>query len=343
MKYAVVAVLLASLQLTGCGPRALDPQADRAFTVLRNQLASTDSTLELREGRVSTEAGDYYYVEMGSGPLLLLYHGYPSFWFAWKPVLPALAAHFRVVAVDGLGANLSAKPEGLDPYRVPALAEQLHALLDELAGEQPVYLAGHDWGGALVWSFAQAYPDRVAAMAVLSAPPLNLFLDLLAGDPQQQKASAYVERLKGMLSADALPDSGAARLTDLAYGKLLADGHIDDADYAAFGRGLAQPGALRATTSWYAANVPEPDAIVDADFWPSRQASAPVPSLLIWGGRDRTFVERFLERAGDYATPLRIEVLPEAGHWPMFEEADATRTLMLEFFLEHVATPAASL
>ena len=325
---AAVCLLLAS-----CSVKELDTDATDAFDLLKADQLKQNSPYIPIEGFVDTSAGAYHYVEMGEGPPLLLYHGFPSFWYAWKNVMPVLAPHFRVIAVDGLGANLSAKPAGLDPYKVEALAGQLTEVLDGLNVDEPVYLVGHDWGGALVWSFAQAYPERVAAMTAISAPPLNLFLELLETNEDQRKASAYVERIKGYLVSAELPPSAAERMTQFGYGTLLETELIREADYQAFGVAMAQPDALRATGSWYAANIPEPSTITDGDYWPSRTASASVPSLLIWGEGDTVFVPEFLGMASSYAEPLQVEVLPEAKHWPMFEARDRTNELLLDFFL----------
>ncbi len=324
---------LALLAIASCAPPPQNGTADRAYEVLNDALVDHHGEYALSEGFVDTSAGRYHYVETGSGPTLILYHGFPSFWYAWKNVIPVLAGHFRVIALDGLGANLTDKPADLATYRLEALAGQLNEVIDELAGDEPVTLVGHDWGGALVWSFAQAYPERVAAMVSISAPPLNLFLELLSSDPVQQKASAYVERLKELAMSEEIPESAAARLTDLGYGKLQETGLISQRDYDAFGRGLAQAGHLRGTTKWYAANVPAPTAIGAGDFWPSREANAEVRSMVIWGEDDGTFVPRFLELAGDYARPLRVERLADTGHWPMFEAAARTNALLLDFLL----------
>lgn len=324
--------------LTGCEPQALNTEADRAYDVFRRDNAAHPAANTLREGTIQTTAGSYHYVALGSGPTVLLYHGFPSFWYAWKNVIPVLAEHFRVVAIDGLGANRSAKPADLSAYRVPALAGQLMEIIHELSPEDPVHLVGHDWGAALVWSYAQAYPENVASLTTISAPPLNLFLTLLATDSDQQRASRYVERLKALAASEKIPETGAARLTALGYGKLLEANLINQADYDAFGLGLSTPNHLRSTMNWYAANIPAPNEIQLENVWPATEATAQVPSLLIWGLDDGAFVGRFTDLAHQYAEPIQIERLPDTGHWPMFEAQERTNQLLKDFLLKHSET-----
>ena len=95
------------------------------------------------------------YVEAGACPLLILYHGFPMFWFSFYPQIEALKTQFRVVAIDGPGVNLSSKPANIELYKLENLALQIDELARHLHGDEPFYLVGHDWGGALVWAYAQ--------------------------------------------------------------------------------------------------------------------------------------------------------------------------------------------
>src|SRR6266581_8987348 len=87
-----------------------------------------------------------HYVEAGEGPLVILLHGFPEFWFAWRlQIAPLVAAGFRVVAPDTRGYNLSSKPEGFEAYAVDLLADDIRGLIAEL-GAESARLVGHDWG-----------------------------------------------------------------------------------------------------------------------------------------------------------------------------------------------------
>ena len=120
--------------------------------------ASDDGT-ELREGYA--EVGDVrlHYVEAGDGPLIVLLHGFPEFWFGWRlQVAPLAAAGFRVVAPDTRGYNLSSKPEGFEAYAVDLLAADIRDFIGDL-GAKSALLVGHDWGGSIAWTTAMDPPQ----------------------------------------------------------------------------------------------------------------------------------------------------------------------------------------
>src|SRR6516164_3914148 len=111
-----------------------------------------------------------HYVEAGAGPLVILLHGFPEFWYSWRHQIPALvAAGYRVIAPDQRGYNLSAKPRRVGAYRIEELAADVAGLIQH-AGESRATVVGHDWGGLVAWHFAMQYPDRVDKLIALNAP-----------------------------------------------------------------------------------------------------------------------------------------------------------------------------
>ena len=103
----------------------------------------------------------------GDGPPLLLVHGWPQTWYAWRLVMPALARDFKVIAPDQRGCGLSGKPEG--GYDTGTLAGDLVALMDAL-GHQRFAVAGHDTGMWIGYALAADHPDRVDRLAVAETP-----------------------------------------------------------------------------------------------------------------------------------------------------------------------------
>jgi epoxide hydrolase 4 len=105
-------------------------------------------------------------VEAGTGPLVVLLHGFPEFWYAWRHQLPALAdAGYRVVAPDLPGYNTSDKPPRVRDYRPRLLAQAVADLIVAL-GAGSATVAGHDWGGGLAWLLAMHHPERVERLAL---------------------------------------------------------------------------------------------------------------------------------------------------------------------------------
>jgi pimeloyl-ACP methyl ester carboxylesterase len=103
----------------------------------------------------------------GSGPPLLLVHGWPQTWYAWRLVMPALARDFTVVVPDQRGIGLSGRPA--DGYDTGTLAADLAALMDAL-GHDRFAVAGHDTGMWISYALAADHPDRVARLAVAETP-----------------------------------------------------------------------------------------------------------------------------------------------------------------------------
>ena len=128
-----------------------------------------DVGIELREGYAEVGDVNLHYVEAGDGPLIVLLHGFPEFWFGWRlQIEPLVAAGFRVVAPDTRGYNLSSKPEGFEAYAVDLLAADIRGLIGELGAESAL-LVGHDWGGSIAWTIAMNHPEVVDRLAILNA------------------------------------------------------------------------------------------------------------------------------------------------------------------------------
>ena len=272
-----------------------------------------------------------HYVEAGSGPLVIFYHGFPLFWFSFHHQMTALKDHYRVVAVDGLGVNLSSKPTDLEKYKLPNLAAQLDALANHLTPGEPFSLVGHDWGGALAWSFAQAYPGRLEKVIGINAPPTNQLLHLLQTNEEQRKRSSYMWLMRGGKTHTLITEDGARRLWKNAYAKFRDLPHFTKAHDEAFREALAVPGAVDGGINWYRANIPLLQDLGEAECWPSPTASTPVPALLIWGETDTTFVSEFIDELDQYATNLEVKRLPDVGHTPMLEAPSLTTSIIEEF------------
>jgi pimeloyl-ACP methyl ester carboxylesterase len=127
------------------------------------------TTTEVRDGYA--EIGDIrlHYVEAGEGPLVVLLHGFPEFWYGWRrQIEPLAAAGFRVVAPDLRGYNLSARPDSVEAYGTGALVADIRGLIHE-RGAESAMLVGHDWGGTVAWDTAMQHPEVVDRLAILNA------------------------------------------------------------------------------------------------------------------------------------------------------------------------------
>src|ERR1700751_4490328 len=128
-----------------------------------------DEGSELREGYAEIGDQRLHYVEAGDGPLIVLLHGFPEFWYGWREQIEPLAeAGLRVVAPDMLGYNLTARPSDVAAYDSGQLTADIRGLIRE-RGAESALLVGHDWGGTVAWDTAMNYPEVVDRLAILNA------------------------------------------------------------------------------------------------------------------------------------------------------------------------------
>jgi pimeloyl-ACP methyl ester carboxylesterase len=126
--------------------------------------------MEADHRQVRVDGVELHVAELGSGAAVILCHGFPELWYSWRHQLPALAdAGYRAVAPDLRGYGESSIPTEVEAYDVLSLCGDLIGLLDELGEERAVFV-GHDWGAIVVWTLAQAHPDRVSAVVGMSVP-----------------------------------------------------------------------------------------------------------------------------------------------------------------------------
>ena len=257
-----------------------------------------------------------------SKPLLLLLHGFPEYWGAWRELMPAFADEYHVVAPDQRGYNLSDKPAQVRDYRPAVLVADLVGLMRALGHERCV-LVGHDWGGAIAWAFASAHPEKVERLVILNAPHAVPFARALAGDAAQQQASRYMNWLRRPGSEELLAENGFARLERLLQNPDGAD-WFDPAARADYHAAWGQPGALAGNVAWYRASPLFPPtetepgaaalALDPADF------VVEVPTLVLWGERDIALLPVLLDGLEGLVPKMRLVRLPDASHWLVHEQ-----------------------
>lgn len=323
------------VSLTGC-TREGAPESERGGPDV------TDAAVEYAN-RVTASAPYYredwferygirlHYVEAGEGELVILYHGFPSFWFSFFDQMEALKSRYRVVAVDGLGSGLSDKPNDLSRYTVEALAAQLDALARHLAGDEKFILIGHDWGGALALSYAEAYPARLKGVVGMSAPSYNVFIDLYASDERQREASAYMLRIRDTSKEAVEANPPGERLWSQSYGHLLDTGELTDEEGELFRAALTSPDATNGGFNWYRANAPALDRSSGDHYWPNPPVPIKPPVLFITGSEEPVFISEYVDRMEVAAVDFTAVVLPGIRHWTSMQDPDKSTQAILGF------------
>ena len=267
-----------------------------------------------------------HYVEAGEGPLVLLLHGFPQFWYEWRHQIPALVeAGFRVVAPDLRGYNLSDKPPRVQAYRLELLARDVERLI-LACGERTATVVGHDWGAIVAWVAAMRYPGRVQRLAILNVPHPARFLDGLLS-PRQLLRSSYMFFFQIPRLPEELIRSGDfAPLRSALYKVSVRPGTFTAKDIERYVEAMARPGALTATLNYYRAFLRKP-----RETWALlKRIEAPV--LVIWGERDRLLSPRLAEPPPLWVPNLlRVERLLEASHWVAEDSPREVNSLLISF------------
>lgn len=130
-----------------------------------------------------------------SAPLIVMIHGFPDFWYSWRDQMDALSKDYYAVAIDQRGYNLSDKPKGVEQYDMSLLVGDVAAVIKHLKRDKAV-IVGHDWGGAVAWTFAMMKPDMTEKLVILNLPHPKGLQRELANNPAQQKNSQYARNFQ---------------------------------------------------------------------------------------------------------------------------------------------------
>ena len=284
-----------------------------------------DVGIELREG--SAEVGDVslHYIEAGEGPLVILLHGFPEFWFGWRSqIAPLAASGYRVVAPDTRGYNLSSKPEDFKAYGVDELADDIQGLIRELSADS-AHIVGHDWGGTIAWTLAMNHPEVVERLAILSAAHPRRLSEGLK-NPNQLRKSWYFF----FFATPGLPEE-VVHLRDWHFFRHFlheANPPYTEEEFERYVEAWSQPGAAAGMINYYRASVRQSQKEALAKL---RPLSA--PTLVIWGEGDSYLGADLAEPDKDDVPNLdRVERLPDASHWVHHDEADRVNKLLTDFF-----------
>ena len=269
----------------------------------------------LRDRNIVSDGLPLHLVESGQGRLVLFLHGFPEFWYAWRRQLRLFGEVCHAVAPDLRGYNLSAKPAGLEPYRMRCLVGDVEALANALGHERMV-LVGHDWGGVVAWAAAIARPDLVERLVIVNAPHPGVFARLLADHPPQIEASRYIAEFLDPGTEDRMLADDARELARWITTYGIAKGFMTAADDRLYRAAWQIPGALTAMLAYYRNR---------GLSGPRREREAlavRVPTRVVWGMKDRALTPANLDGLVDYVPDLSVDRVDDAGHWVVHERPE---------------------
>lgn len=279
---------------------------------------------------VTANGARFHVAEYGpvDGPLVLLLHGFPEFWWSWRHQLITLGeAGFRVVAPDLRGYGASDKPpRGYDAYTLSSdVAGMIRAL-----GARDAVVVGQDWGGVLAWTVATLHPRVVSKLVVLSMPhPLRL-RRAVATDRRQLAASAYI----GFFQLPRAPEARLRRADGAYVADLLrrwgGPGFPDAETEARCRQAMQVPGAAHSALEWYRWAVRSRTRPSGLRFLALLERGVGVPTLQLHGALDSCLLPETAVGSGTWVhAAYAFELLPDVGHFPAQEAPGAVSAAIL--------------
>jgi epoxide hydrolase 4 len=279
----------------------------------------------VRFSRYRTNGVTLHVAEAGpeDGPLLVLLHGFPEFWYGWRHQIDGLAeAGYRVLAPDQRGYNLSDRPREIAAYDLDLLARDILDLADAV-GRRRFSLVGHDWGASVGWWLAARHADRLDRFAATNAPHPSVWLEAMRDTPEQRRKSRYVQLLRLPLLPEFLMRQRNFKALADALRASKRPEACSESDLAQYRAAWSAPSALTGMVNWYR-------ALLRKELPPSHRERIGAPTLIIWGRDDPYAITDLAERSARLCNSARIAYL-DASHWVQHDEPDRVTRLLLDF------------
>jgi pimeloyl-ACP methyl ester carboxylesterase len=264
-------------------------------------------------------------VEAGpaDGPLLILLHGFPEFWWGWRHQITPLAEQgYHVVAPDMRGYNLSDTPQGIDAYRLETLGADVLALADSF-GANRFHLVGHDWGGVIAWDLAASHPGRIDRLVVMDAPNADLWARVMMRRPTQAVRSAYAAFFQLPRVPEIALGAADFRAMRAMMRRSGREGTFTPDDLDRYAEAWSHPGSLSAMLNYYRALRKRP--------LPDEPRRIRTPTLILWAENDVALEHHVATAALEACDDGRLEIVPGTTHWLHLEEPDQVNAEIIEF------------
>jgi len=289
-------------------------------------LAKENMTQQWEEQQMTVNGVNLHIVQAGpiEGPLVILLHGFPEYWYSWQRYIqPLVEAGYRVWVPDQRGYNLSSKPEAISDYALDALARDITGLMDA-AGRKQARIIGHDWGGTVTWWLAMQAPERVERAVIINSVHPMVWMQSLRRSPAQFFRSWYVR----FFQLPRLPEALLRRNDWAALAQVLTGssrpGTFSQEDLALYRAAWNQPGAITGMLNWYRAILKQNMKGADG--------RVRVPVELIWGARDPAAGVELAHQSIALCDQGHLALIEDASHWVQHEQPERVQQLITRFF-----------
>ena len=282
---------------------------------------------------VPANGARFHLVEMGEGPLVLLLHGFPTYWYTWRRTLPALAeAGFHAVAMDMRGYGGSDKtPHGYDPL---SLAADVVGVVRSL-GKRDAVIVGHGWGGLLAWTLASVHPTVTRAIAPVSMPHPKRLREAMVHDRRQRAAARYIIGYQiPLIPERRLAENGAERVANILRDRSVDSHWLDATTESRFRAAMLEPAASHCALEyhrWAIRSIPRGDG---RTFSSATQDPIPHPVLQIHGRNDPSILPTSVAGSADFVAGEYTESWLDTGHYVNEEAPEAFNGALIAWLNE---------
>ena len=276
-------------------------------------IAVSDVEDRVEHGYATNNGVKIHYASLGKGPLIVMIHGFPDYWYTWRDQMEELSANYQVVAIDQRGYDLSDKPTGVDNYSIQLLVSDVAAVIKQVGRDRAI-IVGHDWGGIVAWTLAMMRPDLVEKLVILNLPHPRGLNRELATNPQQQKNSQYARNFQ--------QEGAEKNLTAEGLAFWVKDAEVKKKYVEAFKRS-----DFEAMLNYYKRNYPREPYTLDT----SPVVKVKMPVLMIHGLNDTALLAPALNNTWEWLEKdLTLVTIPGASHFVQQDASDlVTRSIKM--------------
>ncbi len=300
------------------------------LTLVGGPVMGSDLMDRVEFGHADSNGVKIHYASIGEGPLVVMIHGFPDFWYSWRHQMEVLSSDFQVVAIDQRGYNKSDQPDGDENYDMRYLVGDVAAVIRHL-GRDKATIVGHDWGGAVAWQFAFHVPQMTERLIILNLPHPNGMGRELANNQEQQQNSGYARKFQ----------EGSPGDPDIFFGMPMTpqtlSGWVQDEDARKHYVEAFERSDFDAMLAYYKQNYPREGGggIGQAEGQETPRLGMPV--LQFHGLDDTALHSDGLNNTWDWLdSDLTLVTVPGANHFVQKDAADLVSTTMKWWLLSRV-------
>jgi pimeloyl-ACP methyl ester carboxylesterase len=282
--------------------------------------SNADILSDVTHGYANNAGVKIHYATVGEGPLVVMIHGFPDYWYTWRNQMQTLKSHYKVVAMDQRGYNLSDQPRGDENYDMALLVADVAAVV-KAQGRDRAIIVGHDWGGVVAWNFAFTHGDMVDKLIILNLPHPNGLAKVQRENPVARSNTDYARVFR-----ERKPDDPSVFFGGPMNAQSLS-GWVTDAQAREHYVKAFERSNFSSMLAYYKRNYPAPPE--EGAALPPLLPNLKMPLLIFHGLQDTALHSDGLNNTWDWIdNDVTVVTAPNAGHFIQQDASDLVSSTM---------------